>query len=328
MTLFRLLLASTTIASSAAHADIDMLMQSQGAEINRAPTIGVAAKFSSGAYNDKELVGLQYSPLRDQKGFKGREELVNTGYEVASFHAKISERKSAPAGIVAYKEVAGKAQLTVAFHGSEATEDFTQANLLFFKTQNPALGIGGKVHTGFNSRYMQSREAMMDLIKDTLGRHGKSAKDVEIVVTGHSLGGALATLAAADIKTNLADAENLKLVTFSSPRVVSHAGAESIEKAIGKGRIVRIWRDGDIVPSALLGAFGYKHVGTSVKLESKTGGKLSLVNHDLSSIVEDATSHTTVKPLAHEGYTTWLKRKITSIPRAISNSFKNFFKRG
>ncbi|OFW85309.1 MAG: hypothetical protein A2W06_00325 [Alphaproteobacteria bacterium RBG_16_42_14] len=193
--------------------------------------------------------------------------------------------------------------------------------------KNPELGIEGGIHKGFNNRYMQSREAMHDLIRATLDDHNKSAADVEFVVTGHSLGGALATLAAADLKKNFSGADNLKLVTFSSPRVVSHDGAQSIEDSIGKDRIIRVWRDGDIVPSILLGIFGFKHVGHSVKLESKTGGHLSLRNHGLSSIVEEATSAATIKPLPHEGYKTWLKRKITSIPRAIKTTFTKLFKR-
>ena len=87
----------------------------------------------------------------------------------------------------------------------------------------------------------------------------------KIVVTGHSLGGALATLAALELQQN-DKTTPVKLITFCSPRVLSFEAYDYIIKnnilqQTGENSAIRIYRYGDVVPSMPLGSMGFKHFG-------------------------------------------------------------------
>lgn len=75
--------------------------------------------------------------------------------------------------------------------------------------------MGGRVHEGFARAYARVREA----IREELAKHGGT-----LLITGHSLGAALATLAAADHA-----AREPSLVTFGSPRVGDPNFARGLE---------------------------------------------------------------------------------------------------
>ena len=86
-----------------------------------------------------------------------------------------------------------------------------------------------------------------------------------VFVTGHSLGGALATLAAMSISQNiLADFPRvrLKCYTFGSPRV-----GDALFKSDYNQRVpwtYRVQNDEDIVPHLPLKVCGFRHVGLNV----------------------------------------------------------------
>lgn len=105
--------------------------------------------------------------------------------------------------------------LTVAaFRGTEANkpEDLI-ADLIVVPTAWPD---GGQVHRGFSEAYSAER----DQIRSALDRHHRG----QLLITGHSLGAALATLAAADHR-----GKNPTLITFGSPR----AGDEGFGGRLG-----------------------------------------------------------------------------------------------
>jgi len=71
----------------------------------------------------------------------------------------------------------------------------------------------GYVTAGFRGIYISLREQMITALK-------KCPPDFQVFVTGHSLGGALATLAIPDIlkNTDFKDPQKIELYTFASPR--------------------------------------------------------------------------------------------------------------
>lgn len=141
--------------------------------------------------------------------------------------------------------------------------------------------LNGKcVHKGFLNRYLQLQKDMRRLIEKKVDIYRKKEKkDIKkIVITGHSLGGALSTLAALDLQQNQEvffenskEDKNhakipVKLITFCSPRVLSfeaynYVTEENILPQKGENGAIRIYRHGDVVSSMPFGSMGYKHFG-------------------------------------------------------------------
>lgn len=139
--------------------------------------------------------------------------------------------------------------------------------------------LGGKcVHRGFLNRYLQLQGGMKDLIKEKVKNYKEETnKDIKkIVVTGHSLGGALSTLASLDFQQDQKFISKdspkskkipVKLITFCSPRVLSFEAYDYVMEnnkifpQDGENGAVRIYRHGDVVASIPLGSMGYKHFG-------------------------------------------------------------------
>ena len=90
----------------------------------------------------------------------------------------------------------------------------------------------GFVTAGFRGIYVSLRNKLIDALN-------KKSPNAKVFVTGHSLGGALATLAIPDIlkNTHFTNPENIVLYTFGSPRCGDRNFAKSFEDLR-----VRHWR--------------------------------------------------------------------------------------
>ncbi|KAL8969198.1 MAG: hypothetical protein Q9197_004475 [Variospora fuerteventurae] len=112
-----------------------------------------------------------------------------------------------------------------------------------------------KVHRGFKHSWDEIHDAVMGNMKKAVELH----PDYRIVVTGHSLGGAVATLAAGDLR-RLDDhfRAATELYTFGSPRI---ANKEAARWLTDQSRFSwRITNDNDLVPRVPPRIFGYHHV--------------------------------------------------------------------
>ncbi|GAB0492302.1 hypothetical protein MMPV_003564 [Pyropia vietnamensis] len=117
------------------------------------------------------------------------------------------------------------------------------------------------VHTGFSSAYLSVRrevvESVMALYRD---------RPRPIWLTGHSLGGALATLCSYDLARRVAvPAEEISVVTFGAPRV-GNAAFRKVYNSL----IPRHWRvvlASDVVTK--LPKLGYLHVGNQALLTNE-----------------------------------------------------------
>lgn len=154
----------------------------------------------------------------------------------------------------------------VVFCGSYGDKDWID-NLQFFKegVSTNYFGRFCTVHTGFFRQFELIKSTVFELIKD----------DKKIVVTGHSLGGAIATLFAACIAKHMGSRAQIGCVTFGSPRV----GDRSFKKAYD--RLVPLTKryvyGEDMVckvPPSL--RWWYVHVGNKIRLGKMTWKKFLL----------------------------------------------------
>lgn len=137
--------------------------------------------------------------------------------------------------------------VVVVFRGTTNLRDW-MTNVKTRLVEGPA----GRVHCGFFTGLHYAWDEIKRKIKEF------DSNNQPILVTGHSLGAALATLAAATLKVEGLPVNGL--YTFGSPRVGDHAFAEFFEKEFA-GRAFRFVNNNDIVTRVAPRAMQYSHVG-------------------------------------------------------------------
>lgn len=160
--------------------------------------------------------------------------------------------------------VCGNAKtILVAFRGTEPDklEDWV-SDVRFHKIK----GSVGKVHLGFSRALNKVWPDVRDYV-DTI-----RTKNQKLWFTGHSLGAALATLAAA--RTRLVEGVPVQgLYTFGHPRTGDKEFAHGLDSAL-PGSIYRFVNNNDVVPRVPLRKMGFKHVGRFVYF--KSNGKVTI----------------------------------------------------
>lgn len=141
--------------------------------------------------------------------------------------------------------------VVIAFKGRERhTWQEISIDLKFWKRKHS----GHHVHTGFSGSLENvSRRLLLDL-KDVIGNK-------RVIYTGHSLGGALATLMALEHKPT-------DVCTFGSPRVIN---SKFDEDYFADVNITRVCTDRDFVTHLPPSFTGYKHVGTQYEIPGVEG---------------------------------------------------------
>lgn len=123
-----------------------------------------------------------------------------------------------------------------------------------------------KGHAGFVELYLSIRSLVLDAtMRAVTEAEAAQARAPAVCVTGHSLGGALATLFAADVSANLPQLQHrLCVYSLGSPRVGDEAFAREFDECVPHS--FRCRNKLDLVPRLPLWspAFKYKHVGREV----------------------------------------------------------------
>ncbi|MEW9671544.1 lipase family protein [Ammoniphilus sp. 3BR4] len=128
-------------------------------------------------------------------------------------------------------------EIIVAFRGTENIYD-NLMDLDILPVKFPFVPSGGSVVRGFLSIYSRIRFRLAEILQKLSSRKA-------LFITGHSLGGALATMAALDIAINT-KYNNPIVYTFASPRTGDQTFASAYNRAIKQSaRIVNVL---DLVP--------------------------------------------------------------------------------
>ncbi|MBT9314034.1 lipase family protein [Leptothoe spongobia] len=208
-------------------------------------------------------------------------------------------KKSVVFGFVAQRDN----EFFIVFRGSQTIGDWV-SNTRFYQSWKPLevevpgksdpVAVPGYVHKGFRAQYTRpdpkrpaGLQSISESIRTTFAKHFDESKPIDqrrIYIAGHSLGGALATLAAAELRTIYKDAE-IYLYTSASPRVGNSDfedffDAEGKSEGIKKTKAFRIFNTVDAVPNlpprfeSPMEGPKYVHVGEPFAFTNNSRGRL------------------------------------------------------
>jgi triacylglycerol lipase len=166
-------------------------------------------------------------------------------------------------------------RIVIAFRGSVFFHDWLD-DFDFAPAPYSPLPGRGTVHQGFLLVYETVRASVRSTLTKLL--QGPAASYKKILITGHSLGGALSSLSAPDLVSDLAAKLEPAVYTWSEPRVGHHDYVQFFDAHVNLCyRIVNLW---DVVPHLPPILALYEHEGSSLHINS--GFSLDMVhNHVL-----------------------------------------------
>eukprot|EP01147_Barroeca_monosierra_P006122 gene6122-9182_t len=161
--------------------------------------------------------------------------------------------------------------IVVAFQGTHNLKQWID-DLKFFKTDlhYPGAGSDVKVHRGFYEAYQEVQSTVNNFVSATQQKYGS----YRILVTGHSLGAALATMCSLDLSIKH-PTSSISHYTLGQPRV----GNEPFYEFFRQSTIVAAYRfvhNHDIVPHLPLKSMGFHHIATEVFYREDYTGPSSL----------------------------------------------------
>lgn len=166
-------------------------------------------------------------------------------------------------------------RLVVAFRGTEFFQDWLDDFDFAPEPYSPIPGRG-TVHQGFQIVY----EVVRSSVRATLSAliRSKPAAFKELLITGHSLGGALSALSAPDLLNDVAASLSPIVYTWAEPRVGHPDFVRFFDTRVNVCyRIVNLW---DVVPHLPPVLALYEHEGSALHIDS--GFTLDVVhNHVL-----------------------------------------------
>ncbi|KAL6728723.1 hypothetical protein Aduo_010465 [Ancylostoma duodenale] len=159
--------------------------------------------------------------------------------------------------------------IALGFRGTNASDQLVQQATDSLKTRRwSKWDYGGQVSFYFNKAFHELWSHLEDHLYNYVNEH----PDWDIWISGHSVGGALATLAASFLVQSgyIEDPKKVKLVTFGQPVVGDKRFAEAFDKLGLYAYRIAHWLD--LIPEIL--PTGYQHQGKEIfdlsRMENKT----------------------------------------------------------
>lgn len=155
--------------------------------------------------------------------------------------------------------------IVVSFRGSKSVRNYlTNVN---FDTIPTDICDGCTVHQGFWKSWLEARPRIMAAVKDAAASNPGYA----IISSGHSLGGAIATLCAANLRN---DGYSVALYTYGAPQTGKQTFADYVSRQAGGN--YRVTHTDDIVPKLPGLVFGYRHIGPEYFITSANNAPVTI----------------------------------------------------
>jgi hypothetical protein len=126
---------------------------------------------------------------------------------------------------------------------------------------------GCEAHKGFLQSFEAEKNTVLQGIEEI--RKNAAYKGYGLVITGHSLGGAIASIAAAHFRSK---GEKPDLYTYGAPRIGNDAFSAFVE-APGKGKNSFVTNLDDPVPKIPFKAFGYGYMNPAYHINADKAGQ-------------------------------------------------------
>jgi hypothetical protein len=158
---------------------------------------------------------------------------------------------------------AAKKRLVVAFRGTQYFHDWLD-DLDFIPAPYAAIPGRGTVHSGFQLVYNAVRDSVRTTVQALVT--AKAGNCDTLLITGHSLGGALCGLAAPDLLNDIAAGLSPIVYSWAEPRVGHTDFVSFFNTHVNVCyRIVNLW---DVVPHIPPDLAGYEHEGNELTVDS------------------------------------------------------------
>lgn len=246
-------------------------------EFQEAKLIALAAGACAGSYG-KDDSSPEYSYLR-KYDFDIQQYIVEEGTSKVHFILAQNENFD------------GKKLFILAFRGSSSQQDW-RSNFEIVKipynkevqstTEKGLDPLVPAVHRGFNN-YTNAVMAMRNTIIDkttgkTLWQELENNSQSTLLLTGHSMGGAVATLMAERLMDEGVSKNKMKVITFGAPAIANKAFAEVYSERID---LLRIKTNFDPIPGSLQTFIGgFQQFGREETF--KLSGRVSSYQHPVS----------------------------------------------
>jgi len=162
-------------------------------------------------------------------------------------------------------------KINICFRGSYTFKDFL---INFNICQKKYIKDDIKVHAGYLNFYLNIKDSIKNRICEIIQKHNIS----DIIFTGHSLGGSIATIASYD-STNYINNINIKCITFGAPKVGNKNFIDEYNKKILYS--YRIVNNNDLIEHSPP-IFIFKHIHEPIYLKSE--GKMKYP-HNMSNYI-------------------------------------------
>lgn len=264
-----LVLLLGSLSNTSAHASLS----TQGTDaLHRATQIYISAAMCKSVYSDRSA-----SALNELKKYYALEEepikIASKTIDTTFYLSKI------------YDKQMQKNLYIICFRGSETNKDW-KINLKYGKVPyskqidndnvKPTTPL---VHEGFleyTDNALRQTTSDHQLITELLAND----TDSDILITGHSLGGAIATLYTARLIDLGINPNRISTITFGAPAVGNPAFAEKYKN---KFNLLRITASQDLIAVSLQKLVGnYTHFGTHIKLSADTRELDYIDQHNMS----------------------------------------------
>ncbi|KAL8995052.1 MAG: hypothetical protein Q9169_005151 [Polycauliona sp. 2 TL-2023] len=161
--------------------------------------------------------------------------------------------------VTGYVAIDNTRALTVlAFRGSSSVRNFVaDANFVAKPTD---ICPSCTAHNGFWDSWVEARTGVLAALKTAAASHPNN----RVIITGHSLGGAIANLAAAEIRKSGITAD---LYTYGAPRIAGRVLSDLITNQ-NKGGNYRVTHKNDPVPRLPPVALGFVHISPEYYISS------------------------------------------------------------